>query len=148
MSVKHAVMRLCFGRRSAAVRQRQDLDHQNLRWQRQGDHIARIYGGSGLADAAAVEPEVPLFDPSLGKIAACRKAQVPDEFVGPHYRSNSLSAANALPGTKVAGLSGVEGSLRPDGSQRQRGNCAGPNAPGASGRGMICLNPPSRSNRA
>jgi len=148
MSVKHAVMGLCFGRRSAAVRQSLDFDHQNLRLQRQSNHIARIYGSSRLADAAAVEPEVSLFDPLLGQLAACCKAQVPDELVSPHYRRRSASAANTLPGATGLVLSGAAGSLRPGGSQRQRGNCAGPNAPGASGRGTIGLNPPSRNSRA
>ena len=85
------------------------------------------------------------LDPRLRQIAAGRQPQKPQQLVDPpaSKAAKTLPAAGDGRGAMIAG-----GRTARPGCQRQLAGRGGPNWPDPSARGMLGLNPPSRSNWA
>ena len=143
--VKRPIAFACFAGRTAARGQGQNLDHADPGAQRQGEDVARADRGAGALDPPSVEPHVPFLDPGLRQRSAGREAQEPEQAVDPHYRTRSARAAKALPLGGAGRASRWGSAWRRTGRQRQRGGTGGPNWPSASGRGVLAVNPASRS---
>ncbi len=122
--VKHPVAALCFAGGAATIRQVHKFYDLHAVWQWKRQDVACRYFLMQFVDALPINPEVPFFRHALRACPGLGKAQKPEQPVNSHYRTNSASAANALPSLAWTGRGGS--AERRVGRHRQREGAGGP----------------------